>query len=180
MRHSLRIMLAVLGAVACSDSSRHHGAVAEARASVVVPDTSTPAAQHGDIEFYSAAQLTHVADELAKGSSTGRTIGGHPTYHYVEARRVLNGEPEVHDRWADVTIIQSGRATLLTGGRVNGGRLEPDGEHRGGTIVGGVSRPIAAGDVFVVPAGVPHQFLLSHGDSVRYLTLKELQPMGMH
>jgi mannose-6-phosphate isomerase-like protein (cupin superfamily) len=153
--------------------------VAEARASVATPDTSTPIAP-GNIEFYSAAQLARVADELAKGTSTGRTIGGHPSYRYVEVRRVVNGEPEVHDNWADVTIVQSGRATILTGGRVDGGRLEADGEHRGGTIVSGTSRPIAMGDVFVVPAGVPHQFQLVRGDSLRYLTLKVLQPMRRH
>ena len=171
-------MLATFALGACRDSTGQRAAVAaEVRATVAAPDTS-PRTMPGDIEFYSAPQLSHIADELAKSSSTGRTIGGHQSFHYVEARRVVNGEPEVHDRWADITIIQSGRATLLTGGRVSGGRLEPDGEHRGGAIVAGTSRPIATGDVFVVPAGVPHQFQLARGDSVRYLTLKVLQQMG--
>lgn len=172
MRFSSWISLATLAAIACSDSSPQRTAVAaEARAPVATPDTSTPRTP-GDIEYFPAAQLARIADELAKGASTGRTIGSHPNYHYIQARRVVNGEPEVHDHWIDIAIIQSGRATLLTGGRVDGGRLEPDGEHRGGTIVSGTSRAIATGDVFVVPAGVPHQFLLARGDSVRYLTLK--------
>jgi len=135
----------------------------------------SPPAQVGGIEFYSAAQLARIADELAKGTTSTRTIGGHATYSYVQARRVVSGEPEVHDNWIDVAIVQSGRATVLTGGRVDGGRLASAGEHRGGTIVGGTAHTIAAGDMFVIPAGVPHQYQIARGDSVRYLTLKVLQ-----
>ena len=137
----------------------------------VAPPPSTPADTAG-VELYSAAFLARVADELAKGTTTARTVGGHPTFHYVEARRNASGEPEVHDRWIDVTIVQAGHATLLTGGRVDGDRLASPGEHRGGTIVGGTPRPIAAGDLVVIAAGVPHQYQLARGDSVRYLTIK--------
>lgn len=139
------------------------------------PAPATPAAA-GDIELYPAARLARIGDELAKGTTTGQTIGGHPTYHYVAVRRIASGEPEVHDRWVDVTIVQAGRATLLTGARVDGARAGPDGEHRGGAIVAGTPHPIAAGDLFVVPAGLAHQFQVARGDSIRYLTLKVQQP----
>jgi hypothetical protein len=150
-----------------------------AMAAAEAPALPTPAGR-GDVALYSAAQLARVAEELAKGSTTGRTIGGHPTYRYVVARRVASGEPEVHDGWIDVTIVQAGRATLLTGGRVDGGRLASAGEHRGGTIAGGARHAVASGDLFVVPAGIPHQFLVAQGDSLRYLTLKVIRPAGGH
>lgn len=181
-----RIALLALAAGACGDQSPARDAVAaRAPSSAATSDTvATPAqptpAGVGSIELYSSAQLARIAAELAKGSTTGRTIGGHSTYHYVQVRRVASGEPEVHDRWIDVTIVQSGRATLLTGGRVDGGHLALGGEHRGGTIVAGTPHPIATGDLFVVPAGIPHQFQVARGDSVRYLTIKVLQPADGH
>ena len=138
---------------------------------------ATPAGS-GAIEFYSATVLSRAADEIATGSTTTRTIGAHPTYHYIEARRSSSGVPEVHDRWIDVTIVQAGRATLLTGGRVDGSHLVSAGEHRGGAISGGTSRPIASGDFFVIPAGIPHQYQIARGDSVRYLTIKVERPAG--
>jgi hypothetical protein len=177
-----RIALLTLAVAACGEQSpRQAAASAGAPASTATSDSAAPRAgatpaARDDIELYPAAQLARIGDELAKGSSTGRTIGGHPTYHYVEVRRVASGEPEVHDRWIDVTIVQAGRATLLTSGRVDGGRPLPDGEHRGGTIVAGTAHPIAGGDLFVVPAGVAHQFQVARGDSIRYLTLKVRQP----
>lgn len=136
----------------------------------------TPAAT--DIELYPAALLARVADELAGVSSTGRTLGGSTTYHYIQGRRSVTGAPEVHDGWIDITVIQAGGATLITGGRVEGGRVTSPGEHSGGAIVGGTSRRVAPGDLFVVPAGVPHYYQLAPGDSLRYLTIKVLQPAG--
>ncbi len=141
---------------------------------VTAPARATPAAT--DIELYPAAQLAQVADELARVSSTGRTLGGSTTYHYIQGRRSVTGSPEVHDGWIDITVIQAGGATLITGGRVEGGRVTSPGEHSGGAIVGGTSRRVAPGDLFVVPAGVPHYYQLAAGDSLRYLTIKVRQP----
>jgi mannose-6-phosphate isomerase-like protein (cupin superfamily) len=90
----------------------------------------------------------------------------------VASRRAASGSPEIHDDWVDVTMVQAGRATLLSGGRLTGGSVVGAGEHRGGVIVDGSSRAIAAGDVVIVPAGTPHQFQLTPGDSIRYLTIK--------
>jgi mannose-6-phosphate isomerase-like protein (cupin superfamily) len=114
------------------------------------------------VEFFSAALL----------AKTARTVASHPSYQLVESRRIESGVPEVHDNWIDVAIVQSGRATLLVGGRVQGGQLASPGEHRGGSIIGGMQRPITPGDLFTIPAGVPHQYLIPRGDSVRYLTIK--------
>lgn len=123
-------------------------------------------------EFFSAAELSRVADALSHGSTTARTVAAHPEYHWVEARRVRDGTPEVHDDWSDLTYVQSGRARLLAGGRLTGGGVVSPGEHRGGTIAGGVSHAIASGDFFAIPPGVPHQYLIAPGDSIRYLTIK--------
>jgi mannose-6-phosphate isomerase-like protein (cupin superfamily) len=132
--------------------------------------------QDSTTEYYTAAALAHVGDSLARGTSTGHTLHAHPTYQYLQIRRTRSGVPEVHDRWIDVTTVQSGRGTLLSGGHVTGSRAEAGGEHRDGTIVGGASRPVGPGDLMIIPAGVPHQYLIAPGDSLRYLTVKVLQP----
>ncbi len=126
--------------------------------------------------FLSGEELARAGDQLARGSTTARTVESRSSHSLVEARRVHDGEPEVHDCWADVAIVQAGHATLLTGGRVAGSRVTGAGEHRGGTISGGSRRAVASADVVVIPAGVPHQYLVAAGDSVRYLTVKVREP----
>jgi hypothetical protein len=137
------------------------------------PTRAPPTASSG-AEFFPASALASVAGELAKGTTTARTVGAHPSYSYVQARRTSSGVPEVHDRWIDVVMVQAGHARLLTGGHVDGSGLASPGEHRGGTIVGGTGRSVDPGDLVVIPAGVPHQYQLATGDSIRYLTIKVL------
>jgi len=124
------------------------------------------------VEYYTAALLAHVGDSLSRGNTTGHTLGAHPDYQYLQIRRNRSGVPEVHDRWTDVTVVQAGRGTLLSGGRVSGSHVETPGEHRGGAIAGGISQPVGAGDLMVIPAGVPHQYMIATGDSLRYVTVK--------
>ena len=124
------------------------------------------------VTLYSGDTLRNIANEISKGSSTADVFLNRPGLQAVEARRVVNGSPEVHADWADATLVQAGRATLLSGGTVHGGQLRSPGELRGGSIAGGQTRKVAAGDFFVVPPGVPHQYLVAKGDSIRYLTIK--------
>ncbi|HEU4884054.1 MAG TPA: hypothetical protein VFT45_17465 [Longimicrobium sp.] len=93
-------------------------------------------------------------------------------YTVIALRRTGDGEAEVHAEWDDVMMIQDGTATLLSGGEVSGGRQTAPGELRGGRITGGTRRTVAAGDVVTVPAGVPHQMLLTTGESITYLVVK--------
>lgn len=132
----------------------------------------------GGIELFPQASLVRAAGELAHGSTTARTFASYPTFHYVQARRSRNGSPEIHDEWIDVTIVQSGRASLLTGGRVEGSHLTSPGEHRGGNIVDGRAQQLTAGDLVTIPAGIPHQYRLAPGDTIRYLTIKIRRPPG--
>ena len=124
------------------------------------------------IELFPATTIARAAGALAQGSTTGRTFASYPGFHYVQSRRIASGSPEVHDQWIDVTVVQAGRATLLTGGRVEGGGITTPGEHRGGRIVGGSAQHISAGDLVTIPVGIPHQYQLTQGDTIRYLTIK--------
>ncbi|HET9062068.1 MAG TPA: cupin domain-containing protein, partial [Candidatus Binatia bacterium] len=68
------------------------------------------------------------------------------------------GEAEVHRRDTDVIYVLGGTATIVTGGEVVEGREVEHGELRGREIRGGETRRLAAGDVLVVPNGIPHWF----------------------
>ena len=87
-------------------------------------------------------------------------------------RRDENGLVEVHDKHTDIMIIQSGEATLLLGGKVINPQSIGPGETHGSGVDGGTKRNVAPGDVIVIKAGVPHQFLIAPGKQVTYILVK--------
>lgn len=105
-----------------------------------------------------------------------KLLGNRGHYTYIALRRTETGEPEVHEGWDDVMLVQAGGGTLLLGGAVQGGRVSAPGELRGGEIRGGQRQPLAPGDLMIVPAGVPHQVQLSPGESITYLVIKVQRP----
>ncbi|MDZ4797641.1 MAG: hypothetical protein SGI92_05725 [Bryobacteraceae bacterium] len=87
-------------------------------------------------------------------------------------RRDRTGEAEVHVRTADVFVIQTGQATLVTGGRIPNAKSSTKTEIRGASIEGGQSQVLVPGDIVQIPAGLPHQFVLARGAEVTYFALK--------
>ena len=84
------------------------------------------------------------ADMDARKLETLRILEG--GRYNVNIRRITNAETAlVHPVTADVWVVTEGAGTLTVNGRLEGGK-----------IVGGTSRPLKAGDVIFVPAGVPH------------------------
>jgi mannose-6-phosphate isomerase-like protein (cupin superfamily) len=93
--------------------------------------------------------------------------------HLLEiSHRDSNGRAELHKVKADVMVIQSGSATLLTGGEVIDPVSTGENEIQGTGIKGGVRREISVGDVIEIPAGVPHQFFLKPGTQITYVIVK--------
>jgi Beta-propeller repeat len=85
-----------------------------------------------------------------------------------------------HDSTAETYIVTSGSGTLITGGTIVNGRRSPgdsevttilNGPSCNGTMVGYSSRVINAGDVIVIPEGVPHGFS-AIPDHVTYLSVR--------
>lgn len=107
---------------------------------------------------------------FAKG---GVLIGDMPDrgYQVHTSRRDQAGVVEVHTLDTDVFQVLSGSATLVTGGKMLGGKEIGPNEWRGTDIEGGESRKISRGDVVVIPAGTPHWFKTIDGP-VTYFAVK--------
>lgn len=95
-----------------------------------------------------------------------------PTSRTLVVRREKAGDVELHDQMNDVIVIQAGKATMVMGGRAEGQRQIRPGEWIGGRINGGRSYAMRPGDVLWIPAGIPHQMLITHGGSFTYLAIK--------
>jgi Mannose-6-phosphate isomerase len=119
-----------------------------------------------------SAQLRGVADSLPTASLASVPLGRGSGYNYAFNHRDLTGAIEVHMEWTDIFVIQSGSATLLTGGSLAGAKESSAGEWRDGRLTGGTATKVKPGDVVIIPATTPHQFRLEPGEQVNYLTFK--------
>ena len=136
-------------------------------------------ASSGEAQFISGDRLHEAVllDSTERATAlTAEVLSNQGHYKYVVVRRQESGEPEVHANWADVTVVREGRGTLVYGGQVEGGQETDPGEVRGGNIVNGQQQQLAAGDVVVIPARVPHQIQLSNGESIVYSLVKVERP----
>jgi len=92
--------------------------------------------------------------------SASETLKEYPRHATMLSVRGRDGIAEQHANFADLFVVLDGRATLITGGTVVGHAVGP-GEIRGTAVEGGTRIELRAGDLAHVPAGVPHQMLVS-------------------
>jgi hypothetical protein len=92
------------------------------------------------------------------------------------SHREKDGLVEIHEKFADVIVVQTGRAVLVVGGEVIEAASTESGEIRGKSIRGGVERMVSAGDVIRIAAGMPHQFLIAAGKQITYVLVKIAVP----
>jgi quercetin dioxygenase-like cupin family protein len=124
---------------------------------------------------FSQAEVTYVghakvAEALAKGGSLVKAsdllVSG--------SHRDKGGQVEVHDNETDIFYVTDGSATLVTGGKMTGGRQTRPGQHLGTGIDGGQTHHLTKGDVVVIPAATPHWFK-EVPKSVSYYVVKVLK-----
>jgi mannose-6-phosphate isomerase-like protein (cupin superfamily) len=96
-------------------------------------------------------------DANKAGLDRAGTWGNHSL---LIVRREGDGAAEVHTTQVDVITVVSGEGTLIVGGSTVDGKTTAPNEIRGTSITGGSRHPMAKGDVFHIPAGVPHQMLV--------------------
>jgi mannose-6-phosphate isomerase-like protein (cupin superfamily) len=127
-------------------------------------------------EVVRAARLKQLGDSITPGASRTAQIGRGPNFTYAITHRDTSGGLERHDAWTDILVIQSGSATILSGGIQQGATESSPGEWRGGTARGATRQKISAGDVVTTPAGTPHQMLLAPGEQITYVAFKVAVP----
>jgi mannose-6-phosphate isomerase-like protein (cupin superfamily) len=87
------------------------------------------------------------------------------------AERKTTGDAEVHTQMNDILIIQHGHGEFLVGGSIKGNHEIAPTEWRGGDISGGHRYSVSAGDLLMIPAGIPHKAFVTDGPFT-YLAIK--------
>lgn len=128
-------------------------------------------------DHWSTAELLERAKHLQamadKGDgSASETLEKYPHHYTMLAFRKHSGGGELHQNFADIFFILDGHAAVLTGGQLVDQKTTAPGEIRGKSVEGGTRQELKAGDVVHIPAGTPHQMLLSDGDTVTYFVVK--------
>ena len=68
------------------------------------------------------------------------------------------GRPAIHVAEAEYFTVVQGSGVLVSGGHMRNPQLVRQGFIDGDAIEGGTTRTLSAGDVVLIPAGVPHWF----------------------
>jgi len=133
-------------------------------------------AQAAPADHYTTADLAAQMDKLkaaaAATGSSSETLQQYQNHFTMLSYRNKDGGAELHQRFADIFFVVRGKATLVTEGSIPNAKDESPGEVRGAAVVGGKTAAIEAGDVVHIPAGTPHQLLISPGDEFLYLVIK--------
>ncbi len=136
-----------------------------------------PLAPKNPVDHWTPPLLLERAAYLRKmakhgDGSASETLKEYPQHFAMLSFRSRSGEVEVHERFADLFVVLSGAATLMTGGTVTGARIVAPGEIRGNSIEDGTPQNLRPGDVAHIPAGTPHQMLLKGDDTITCLVIK--------
>jgi mannose-6-phosphate isomerase-like protein (cupin superfamily) len=138
------------------------------------------AAEPGVATVWPAAELKAYGKKLSpKMNPKKLALEEFPAFgnHFaLVAHREADGESELHEKHADMFVVQTGEATLVTGGEIVGGKTTAPGEIRGTSISGGQKRPIAPGDIVHIPVRTPHQVLVAPGKEFTYFVIKVETP----
>jgi mannose-6-phosphate isomerase-like protein (cupin superfamily) len=124
------------------------------------------------VQILPATRLATLTDSLPPGAIRSVQLGRFPGLANALNTRDSSGIHERHEDFTDIFVIQRGSARLLYGGTADGEKSTSPGEWRGGTIRGGTQSEVHPGDIVVIPAGIPHQFLLTPGERMAYLSFK--------
>ena len=131
-------------------------------------------AVESDVDLYSAKELKAMGEKLAQKRTqfASQDLARYGKHYTMLAFRNATGSSEVHEHEADIFIIESGEATLVTGGKIVGTHQVKTGEIRGSSIQGGQRHRVSIGDIIHIPAGTPHQLLIDKEKPFTYFVVK--------
>jgi len=127
-------------------------------------------------DHWTAEQFRTREEVLRKTMKNGlasETLGHWGNHLLLKTHReAISGQAELHEKQADLIVVQSGQATIIIGGKIVNGKTMAINEIRGTSIEGGERQALKAGDVVHVPVKTPHQVLLEAGQTLDYVVLK--------
>ncbi len=97
-------------------------------------------------------------DKVAASLAKGGTLVTQSDLTVMGSHREKAGQVELHEKETDVFYVTDGEATIVTGGKMIGGKQKSAGQMLGTSIEGGEAHHLSKGDVMVIPAGTPHWF----------------------
>ncbi|HEY1185790.1 MAG TPA: hypothetical protein VGE89_16475 [Bryobacteraceae bacterium] len=140
---------------------------------------SAVAAEPPSFALWSADTVQQVAKELAAKLSpqgiASQKLANMGIYNFAMVLRRQTGTAEVHQKAADIFVVESGEADLVTGGTLVNPTNSAPTEIRGTAIKDGSEHHLVAGDVLTIPAGMPHQVKVTPGKEVLYIAIKVVQ-----
>ncbi len=114
-------------------------------------------------------KLSEKVDSARFSSKQLEKFGNHYT---MLAHREGDGSAELHEKDADIFIVESGTATLVVGGEMVGAKTTAPNEVRGTSIKNGVEHKLGPGDIVHIAAKTPHRLLLDGGKGFTYFVIK--------
>jgi len=131
-------------------------------------------AASSQVDIYSVKDLRNMTDKLAqKGKPfASQDIARYANHYTMLAYREATGSSELHEHEADIFVVESGEAAIVTGGKIVNPKTQKPGEIRGTSIDGGERHTLATGDIIHIPAGTPHQLLIQKGKPFAYFVVK--------
>ena len=126
------------------------------------------------VDVYSSKDLETLSHKLLQKRTqfAAQELARYGNHYTMLALREKTGSSEIHEHEADVFIIVSGQATLVTGGKMVNPHTEKPGEIRGTSIEGGERHQVAEGDIMHITAKTPHQLLIENGKPFTYFVVK--------
>jgi len=134
------------------------------------------AAEPSGVVVWSGSELKGFGRKLAPKMNEGKVaterLATFPGHFAMVAHREADGQAELHEKQADLFVVESGEATLVYGGEVVSAKTTEPNEVRGPSIKGGEKKALGPGDVVHIPAKIPHQLLIPAGKEFTYFVLK--------
>lgn len=126
------------------------------------------------VDIFTAKDIQTMVHALAaKGSAfADKELPRYKDHYLLLARRGETGSSELHEHDADLFVVESGQATIVTGGKIVKPETTKPGEIRGASIEGGEKHMLRTGDIIHIPAGTPHQLLIEKGKPFAYFVIK--------
>ena len=129
-----------------------------------------------DLKSRAASLASQASGKSGADKMASEKLADYGNYNTQLAHREASGTAELHERFADIFVIQSGEATVVVGGKIDGSRQIAPGEIRGAAVSGGERHRVSAGDAVHIPPNTPHQMLVDAGHQVTYFVVKVEKP----